>query len=361
MPEADRSNRTQRVSVVPGVLDNRRQMDDACPIRTSVDSRQRVSTRPIDASGTCTALGLGMRPWHHRIRPWGPRMQQPVIVALDGSDKDARAIAVATAIANLSECDLHFVRVIHPAPEHLAGSVAAFGLRDAVAIGRQEAEVQLADAVATVPSRPGHAVTSAVLAGKDVAGELIRHAVERDAFALVLASRAPGTAERAIIGSVADRVVRESPRPVVIAPPGTVFMAGKQLTLTRVLVPLDGSSLAFRSLEFLIELPHAKELEYVLIEVVPARHDRLASEARLQSTARWLRARGATSVEVVVLESGNAAAAILAAVREVLPTAIAMSTRGTSGLGRMVLGSVADAVVRGSELPVLLLTPKVLG
>jgi nucleotide-binding universal stress UspA family protein len=39
---------------------------------------------------------------------------------------------------------------------------------------------------------------------------------------------------------------------------------------------------------------------------------------------------------------------------------IAMSTRGAGGLGRLVLGSVAQGVLRASELPVLLLTPRIL-
>jgi nucleotide-binding universal stress UspA family protein len=288
-------------------------------------------------------------------------MQQPVVAALDGSDKDARVVAVATAIANLSESDLHFVRVIDAAPKHVVGIVPGVGLYDAVEMVRQDADAQLVEAVALVPTRAAHEVTSAVVRASDVAGELIRHVVERDALAVVLATRAPGTAARAIIGSVADRVVRESPRPVVIAPPGTAYMRGKQLTIARVLVPLDGSTLSFRSLEFLIDLPHAAELEYVLIEVVATEHDRLASNARAHASARWLRSRGAKSVDVLVVEAGDVAAAILGAVREALPDVIAMSTRGTSGIGRMVLGSVADAVVRGSELPVLLLTPRVLG
>jgi nucleotide-binding universal stress UspA family protein len=125
-------------------------------------------------------------------------------------------------------------------------------------------------------------------------------------------------------------------------------------------VPQDGSSLAFRCLEYLIELPHAKELEYVLIEVASSDENRAAAATRLNTTAAWLRSRGAKSVEVIVADASDAAAAIVGAVREVLPDIIAMSTRGSSGLGRLILGSVAEGVVRGSELPVLLLTPKVL-
>ncbi len=288
-------------------------------------------------------------------------MQHPVMVALDGSDKDARAIAVAIAVANIAESDLHFVRVTESAPNHASKSFRAAGVRDAVEIAAQQAESELADVVAAVPARGSHVVTFAVLQGRDVADELIRHAVEQNALALVLATRAPGTAARAIIGSVADRVVRECPRPVTIVPPGAAFMGGKHVTIGRVLVPLDGSTLAFRSLEFLINLPHAEDLEYVLMTVVPPSRDRHNSDAELQASANWLRSRGVKTVDVRVVESANAAAAILGAVREVLPDIIAMSTRGTSGIGRMVLGSVADAVVRGAELPVFLLTPKMLG
>jgi len=57
------------------------------------------------------------------------------------------------------------------------------------------------------------------------------------------------------------------------------------MTFSRVLVPLDGSSLAFRALEFLIELPRAKDLEYVLIEVVQPKGGRKRAEERLRTKA----------------------------------------------------------------------------
>ena len=66
------------------------------------------------------------------------------------------------------------------------------------------------------------------------------------------------------------------------------------------------------------------------------------------------------AVEVQVAEGTDPAAAIVAAIREYLVELIAMSTRGTGGLRRLVLGSVAERVVRASEVPVLLLTPATL-
>jgi nucleotide-binding universal stress UspA family protein len=193
-----------------------------------------------------------------------------------------------------------------------------------------------------------------------VAATIMAQAAKQNARVIVMATRAPGAVGRAVAGSVADRVVRESPCPVMLVPPGAAFMGGKTVKIARVLVPQDGSLLAFQCLDFLIGLPKALALEYVLIEVVDAEANRAAAETRLKITADWLRSRGARSVEVLVGHETNPVAGIIGAVREALPEVIAMSTRGSSGLERVILGSVAEGVIRESELPVLLVTGKVL-
>jgi nucleotide-binding universal stress UspA family protein len=66
-------------------------------------------------------------------------------------------------------------------------------------------------------------------------------------------------------------------------------------------------------------------------------------------------------VQTGVVEADEPAEAIAATVREALVELIAMSTRGAGGLRRFVLGSVAEGVVRASEVPVMLLTPTDLG
>jgi nucleotide-binding universal stress UspA family protein len=181
--------------------------------------------------------------------------------------------------------------------------------------------------------------------------------------------------------------MRESPRPVVLVPPGTDDIKGKQLRLERVLVPLDGSPFGLAAVDQLLELRGGSGLEYVLLEVVtsgfvgvappglsgladaPAMPEaysglpdiaqaRAAAEERLNGVANRLRAQGAKSVRVRVVEAGDPATAINRVVREELIDFVAMSTRGSSGLKRLVLGSVAEKVVRDSVVPVLLVTPR---
>jgi nucleotide-binding universal stress UspA family protein len=52
---------------------------------------------------------------------------------------------------------------------------------------------------------------------------------------------------------------------------------------------------------------------------------------------------------------GNAVDQIVAAAREAGADLIAMSTHGRGGLGRLMFGSVAQAVLRQAEVPVFLM------
>lgn len=205
------------------------------------------------------------------LQGWRTRMRRIIMVALDGSEKDGRAMAAAGAASRLSESDLYFVRVIG---------------QDVVASDRPDGGAALAHLAESLP--PGSEVV-ATTSGREahhIAAALIDHAIARDVLLLVLATRAPGARSRAIAGSVADQVMRESPRPVILVPPGASFLTGKEPTITRVLVPLDDSSLSFRSLEFIIELPRARELEYVLVEVVKEEHAAQRRNCALQKQQR---------------------------------------------------------------------------
>ncbi len=290
-------------------------------------------------------------------------MSNPVMVSLDGSDKDARALAVAAALAEIANTGLHLVRVFDMPIETLSSRAGALGVAAAARTLRDTVRRELADAADGLATSSGRPVSWEVLDGADVPGVLTQHAAARDARLVVMGTRAAGAAGRALRGSVADRVMRESPRPVVLVPPGADRLGDKTIQVLRVLVPLDGSALAASSIEYLLALPHADRLEYALVEVVAASGaDRARTEAeqRLDAVADRVRARGARA-EVAVLEASDPAAAIVASVREALVDLIAMSTRGAGGLRRMVLGSVAERVVRTSEVPVMLLTPADLG
>jgi nucleotide-binding universal stress UspA family protein len=179
-----------------------------------------------------------------------------------------------------------------------------------------------------------------------------------------------------LLGSVTQEVVLDSPRPVVVVPPRAQHLQGKEIQLRRVLVPVDGSAASLSVVELLLSWPEARQLESVLMRAVrpeatggylmppsPPGHagqshvhaTAVNAERELAAVAERVGGR-ARRVDVRVVESAQAGDVITAAVRQELVDFIAMSTRGMTGLRRVVLGSVAEQVVRASEIPVLLVT-----
>lgn len=137
----------------------------------------------------------------------------------------------------------------------------------------------------------------------------------------------------------------------------------------RVLVPLDGSPVAEAVLPFVSRLARPLRLEIALLRVTPVvvphvlegartvvRDDRqrltLEAEEYLRGVADRLCADGFQTLTAV--RSGESATEILAGVHECHADLIAMTTHGRSGLGRLFFGSVAEAVLRRAEVPVLL-------
>jgi nucleotide-binding universal stress UspA family protein len=136
----------------------------------------------------------------------------------------------------------------------------------------------------------------------------------------------------------------------------------------KILVPLDGSSLAEAILPEVEELATLHDAEVMLLRVALAHaiplvdptdaqvHAVEEAEGYLADVNRRLAPRGIKVSRAV--RYGNAADEILDHARARHANLIAMSTHGRSGLRRLVMGSVAEAVLRASPVPVLLLRAK---
>jgi len=137
------------------------------------------------------------------------------------------------------------------------------------------------------------------------------------------------------------------------------------MKLNKILVPLDGSTLAEDALpaacDFAdrdgatISLLRAAEAmtrpggDTVDAQVMAVRE----AEEYLASVVRRLEDKGVRRVETHVWY-GPPAAAIVEAATVQKADLIVMSTHGRSGLGRLVLGSVAESVLRGTTVPILI-------
>ena len=138
----------------------------------------------------------------------------------------------------------------------------------------------------------------------------------------------------------------------------------------RVLVPLDGSGLAEAILPFVEQVAGPLDAEVVLLNVIePPSPGEVIASAGVVSPDAWRirelevkrylagveRRLAAKGLRVERrLQMGRAADEILATATASGADLIAMTTHGRSGVARLLFGSVAEAVLRASPVPVLM-------
>jgi nucleotide-binding universal stress UspA family protein len=133
--------------------------------------------------------------------------------------------------------------------------------------------------------------------------------------------------------------------------------------IARILVPVDGSALAEAVLPVAEALARDYEAELALLRAVqmpsvetldPAGEaDLTSAKAYVAGIANQLRMRGLQRVRWT-LPPGPPAQAIAEATSREAADLVVMATHGRGALGRLLLGSVAEAVVRETPAPVLL-------
>lgn len=297
-----------------------------------------------------------------------------IMVPVDGSPFAEQALPVALELARRASAQLELVRV-HAPLMALAPDAQALILDPALDRAQREDEQQYLAALSTqVRDQSGVSVVEALLDGSvaEALGAQIEH-TSADLVVLTTHARSPGS--RFWLGSVADRLIRTMHLPILLVPPGAMASEAAH-AVKRIVVPLDGSSLAESALEPARVLGHLFQASYHLVQVVPPAlplgrtSERLSSGAELNrevairqigvrylaGVAARLQLEGAT-VTTETVDADSAAAGILT-VAKAGSDLIAIATHGAGGVRRLLLGSVADKVIRGSQVPVLVYRPQ---
>jgi nucleotide-binding universal stress UspA family protein len=133
----------------------------------------------------------------------------------------------------------------------------------------------------------------------------------------------------------------------------------------KILVPLDGSALAETAIPAAVQLAKQQHGTVVLMRAAEApwlsgegavdAQVAIVREAEgyLGALADRLRADGCDEVDTSVWY-GAPATSIVDAAKAQRTDLIVMTSHGRSGLGRLILGSVAESVLRGTTTPILL-------
>jgi len=275
-----------------------------------------------------------------------------ILFATDGSDCAERARRYALQLAARVDAALHVVHV----------EERPVDLTDVI-------EVEAADVLSALhPVVAAPRVQERQVVHPSAAEGVLAYATEHDVRLLILGTHGRRGLRRLVLGSVAEEIVRRAEAPVLTVGRGASTPAP---TGGRLLVPVDFSThqepllaharewgLAF---DLSITLVHAVEGQgvpdvYGLHSNAPA-SGALADRARraLSEPADALRAHG-LDVQVEI-RTGAAAPNILDAADTLDADLLAVATHGRSGVDRMLMGSVAESVLRRAPCPVLTVKP----
>jgi nucleotide-binding universal stress UspA family protein len=305
-----------------------------------------------------------------------------ILCPVDLSPDSRAALEYAVHFAELFDAELHVLHAYWQAPEYTGidlTSLVVVGSGN-LALGeveRRAAEHQLADFVAPHASRAlrlqrhlalGSAPRAILSAAADLGCDLV-----------VMGTHGRTGVRRLVLGSVAERVVRSSPCPVL------VVREDRQPRLDNVLVPVDFSDHSTNAARYAIRLASRANPAIELLHVwdIPPhmRSVAIAERAGGAPVPLWELTRGrvqAAMSELVAKLDAEINAAMderhglllrqrieIGSTAETITDIAAMSghdlivlgTHGRTGLSRLAMGSVASKVVRTAACPVLVVPP----
>jgi nucleotide-binding universal stress UspA family protein len=310
-------------------------------------------------------------------------MFRKIVVPLDGSSFGEQALPHACAIADRSQAVLRLVHVHTPSatPIYIEGEPVIDA--EGNPLYHQHEQLYLEQVKTRLLAQLPALVIEAEAYDRPLesilhesGGEFLARviAAREDVDLIVMTTHGRGGLSRLWLGSVADVLIRMSRVPILLVRPQEGELDFSQLpTYRHLLIPLDGSPLAEQILAPAQTLGDLMDAEYTLLRVVEPLPVTYGLSGQQLLRTKWQSTQTAQEylnqvahrladphqqIRCRVLTHDHVAVAILEDTGRYNVDLIAMATHGHSGLRRLVNGSVADKVVRGTTLPLLLYRPQ---
>ena len=309
-------------------------------------------------------------------------MYSKIIVPLDGSELSEQALPYAQLVAKSLSVPIELVQAFDILAPGLLGIQSQRVIDQMVSGAQQRAEAGLASVRERLEA-DGHSVSVSVLRGTP-ADAIVTQASTDPTALVVMSTHGRGGIARWVLGSVTDKVLHTMPNPMLIVRATVTGPASPESSVRTVLVPLDGSALAELSLSHAASMGAALSASISLLRVTPTGDfyryqltaatpemgtivdfDLVSADELVGADAEEVNAYLADVENRLAIDHAhgvvsdhqqhqNVAQAIIDKAAQ-QPSLVVMTTHGRSGVGRVVLGSVTDRVVRHSNGPVLVI------
>ena len=310
-------------------------------------------------------------------------MYSKVIVPLDGSELSEQSLPYAELIAGSLGVPIELVQEYDTLPTTLLGGR---GNREVSTLLEEGARARAMVSMEAQRRRLDAAGLNVnLVAQRGPAADVIVAVAGVDPTALVVMStHGRGGLSRWVMGSVTDKVLHTIPNPMLIVRANVLGPASPETSVKSVVVPLDGSPLSELAIPHAISVGGALSAGISVLRITPtedhyrsqinmitpemgtvpnfdmAEPDELTADDATEATDYLEDLRNRMSIDHAHGVSAehrvgdNVAQGIIDRASE-QGSLVVMTTHGRSGVGRIVLGSVTDRVIRHSNLPVLVI------
>jgi nucleotide-binding universal stress UspA family protein len=291
-----------------------------------------------------------------------------ILCPTDLSEASVPSLTYAAAFAHWYEARLTVLHVVPTFDPIAVGPGAFYGpLEMVLPMSREEVLAEMR----RITDNAGIGSIHASLAAQegDPARNIVDQALAIAADLVVMGTHGRTGFERLFLGSVAEKVLRKAPCPVLLVPPHVIAKAPPEVSFKHILCPMDFSPSALQALGFALDLARQSDgvvtvlhaLEWLAGEEpreythfnVPEYRQYLIDDARQRVralVAQESRTKSAIEDRVVV---GRAYREILRVAAHSGIDLIVMGAQGRGGLGLTLFGSTTQQVIRAATCPVL--------
>jgi len=291
-------------------------------------------------------------------------MIEKILVQLDGTEVSEAVLPYVQELGGRLNSEIILLNVYSPNDADLS----------------HEHEVYLEHIAQALKKNIKEKVTPIALAGS--ANRVIVDYSMNEGIGLIVGmSRSKSDTKRWVIGSTADKVIRETSKPVLVISAEAPPVKEHSKILNKVLIPLDGSQASQAILPYIklimSGISEDAESEVTLLRVIPPAHHVPVGEAVVtvpytdaelsqlkEQAENYLSEVGGDLQKGKIKLNFEAIVRSISTAEEILEFAIqkdvnliAMSTHGRTGISRLFLGATTDRVLHSSNLPLLLVKP----